>query len=346
MTPLPDGFALEAVDVRSADDAVLRAMFAVAAAIEREDLPEPPWVPEGEWVAELRADAGIQDRSDRLVRGPDGEPVGVGHFWATRSEENRHRARLVVQVVPAARRRGIGTHLLAEVASAALDAGRTRVQTWTTAAGPGAAFADHWGVEAEDHLELNRLRIDALDRAQLERWVARAAERAGGYELDTWDGPCPPGLRVAYAAARQLMNTAPQTADHVDEVFTVDKLDELEASWLESGVPWSTTAARHGESGAIAGYTHLSYSEEEPLLAYQGDTVVDPVHRERGIGRWLKASLLLRTLEERPLVQVVDTYNAGSNDAMIAINRALGFEVILRTERRQGDLADLVARLA
>jgi len=138
VTPLPDGFALEAVDVRSADDAVLRAMFAVAAAIEREDLPEPPWVPEGEWVAELRADAGIQDRSDRLVRGPDGQPVGVGHFWATRSEENRHRARLVVQVVPAARRRGIGAHLLAEVANAGLDAGRTRVQTWTTAAGPGA----------------------------------------------------------------------------------------------------------------------------------------------------------------------------------------------------------------
>ena len=187
--------------------------------------------------------------------------------------------------------------------------------------------------------------IAQLDRSQLDRWVARAAERAGGYELVTWDGPCPPGLREAFAAARQLMNTAPQTTDHVDEVFTVDKLDELEASWLESGVPWSTTVARHIGSGAIAGYTELAYSGDEPSLAYQGDTAVDAAHRERGLGRWLKATLLLRTLAERPAVAVIDTYNAGSNDAMIAINRDLGFQVILRTERRQGDLTDLVARL-
>lgn len=345
MTGLPGGHAMEVIDVRTAPGEALRAMFAVATTIEREDVPEPPWVPEAEWVAELRADAGIQDRSDRLVRGPDGDPIGVGHFWATRSEENRHRAKLVVQVVPAARRRGIGTHLLAEVALAALDAGRTRVQTWTTTAGPGAAFAERWGVVTEDELELNRLRTAGLDRAQLDAWVARAGERAAGYELVTWGGPCPDGLRIAFAAARQVMDTAPQTSDHVDEVFTVDKLDELEASWVESGVPWSTVVARHVASGTIAGFTELAYSEDEPSLCYQGETAVDPDHRGLGLGRWLKATLLLRTLAERPEVEVIDTYNAGSNDAMIAINRDLGFRVILRTERRQGDLAEVVARL-
>jgi hypothetical protein len=45
------------------------------------------------------------------------------------------------------------------------------------------------------------------------------------------------------------------------------------------------------------------------------------------------------------VVEVIDTYNAGSNDAMIAINRELGFRVVLRTERRRADLADLAARL-
>ncbi len=55
--------------------------------------------------------------------------------------------------------------------------------------------------------------------------------------------------------------------------------------------------------------------------------------------------MLWRVLSERPVVQVVDTYNAGSNDAMIAINRALGFQVTLHTERRRADLAELVARL-
>ena len=42
---------------------------------------------------------------------------------------------------------------------------------------------------------------------------------------------------------------------------------------------------------------------------------------------------------------MVDTYNAGSNDAMIAINRELGFRVVLRTERRRADLHALAERL-
>ncbi len=345
MTSLPDGFALEAVDVRSADDAVLRAMFAVATEIEREDIPEPPWVPETEWVAELRADAGVQDRADWLVRDVTGAPRAAGHFYATRTGENTHRAKLVVRVVPAHRRQGIGTHLLRLAAAAAVEAGRTVVQTWTTAAGPGAAFADRWAIVAEDHLELNRLRLADLDPALLDEWLARAPERAGDHELVWWDGRCPDELRPSYAELRQVMNTAPQVSDHVDEVFTLEKLDELEGWWADAGLPWWTVCARHRPSGRLIGYTELAFSDEEPTLAYQGDTAVDPAHRELGIGRWVKAAMLARVLRERPAVEVVDTYNAGSNDAMIAINRALGFRVILHTERRRADLSDLVARL-
>jgi len=342
---LPESTVLQAVDVRSAGDDVLRSMFAVATQIEREDVPEPPWVPELEWVAELRADAGIQDRADWLVRDGAGAPVAVGHFYASRSGENSHRAKLVVQVAPAARRRGTGTLLLRLVTGAAHDAGRTVVQTWTTAAGPGAAFATRWGITAEDELELNRLRVARLDRTLIDRWLERAKERAEQYELVWWDGRCPDALRSTYAEVRQVMNTAPQVSDHVDEVFTVDKLDELEASWAEAGLPWWTVCARQRQSGRLVGYTELAFSDEEPALAYQGDTAVDPLHRGQGIGRWVKAAMLERMLRERRAVEVVDTDNAGSGDAMIAINRHLDFRVILRTERRRADLADLATRL-
>ena len=345
MTALPDGFALERVDAATAGDDVLRSVYAVATRIEREDVAEPPWEPESEWVAELRADAGIQDRADWLVRDAAGAPVAAGHFYATRTGENTHRAKLIVRVVPEARRQGIGTELLRLAAAAASEAGRTVVQTWTTAAGPGAAFADRWGIVAEDHLELNRLRLADLDRTLLEGWLARAKERAGDHELVWWDGRCPDELRPSYAELRQVMNTAPQVSDHVDEVFTLEKLDELEGVWTDARLPWWTVCARHRPSSRLVGYTELAFSDEEPSLAYQGDTAVDPAHRELGIGRWVKAAMLDRVLRERSAVQVIDTYNAGSNDAMIAINRALGFRVILHTERRRADLHDLVARL-
>ena len=342
---LPGGFVLQRIDARRAEVDALRSLFAVATRIEREDVPEPPWEPESEWVAELRADAGVQDRADWLVRDGTGAPVGAGHFYANRTGENRHRAKLVVRVVPEARRQAIGTELLRLATTAAWEAGRTVVQTWTTAGGTGARFSDRWGIAAEDHLELNRLRLADLDRALLDGWLSRARERAGDHELVWWDGRCPEGLRASYAELRQVMNTAPQVRDHVDEVFTLEKLDELEGVWADAGLPWWTVCARHRRSGRLVGYTELAFSDEEPALAYQGDTAVDPAHRGRGIGRWVKAAMLDRVLRERPAVEVVDTYNAGSNDAMIAINRALGFRVILHTERRRADLRDLVTRL-
>jgi hypothetical protein len=60
-------------------------------------------------------------------------------------------------------------------------------------------------------------------------------------------------------------------------------------------------------------------------IAWQGDTGVWPKHRERGLGRWLKAVNALRLLDEQPEVEFIDTWNAGSNEAMLAINVAMGF---------------------
>ncbi|HEX2865247.1 MAG TPA: hypothetical protein VHN99_11815, partial [Deinococcales bacterium] len=42
-------------------------------------------------------------------------------------------------------------------------------------------------------------------------------------------------------------------------------------------------------------------------------------------GRWLKAANLLRVLQVRPGVRVVDTYNADSNGPMLGINLEMGF---------------------
>ena len=82
---LPAPFTLEAVDVHEASDDVLRAMFAVAHAIEREDLAEPPWVPEAEWIADLRSGAGLEDRADWLVRDATGAPAARAAFYARRT---------------------------------------------------------------------------------------------------------------------------------------------------------------------------------------------------------------------------------------------------------------------
>jgi RimJ/RimL family protein N-acetyltransferase len=84
----------------------------------------------------------------------------------------------------------------------------------------------------------------------------------------------------------------------------------------------------------------------DPETARQQNTATDPEHRGRGLAKWAKASLLLRLKDERPEVRCVRTSNAFSNEAMLAINTALGFEVVeVRTEW-QGPVAAMREALA
>jgi hypothetical protein len=77
----------------------------------------------------------------------------------------------------------------------------------------------------------------------------------------------------------------------------------------------------------------LSFEPWEPGTALQQNTATDPGHRGRGLAKWAKAAMLLRLRDERPEVLCVRTSNAFSNDAMLAINTALGFKIVeVRTE--------------
>ena len=60
-------------------------------------------------------------------------------------------------------------------------------------------------------------------------------------------------------------------------------------------------------------------------IGWQGLTGVRDVHRGRGLGKWLKAEMLLRVRRDFPEVRVVSTGNASSNEAMLSINERLGF---------------------
>ncbi|HEV7534028.1 MAG TPA: hypothetical protein VGP90_00245, partial [Acidimicrobiia bacterium] len=154
----------------------------------------------------------------------------------------------------------------------------------------------------------------------------RAGERAADYSLVAWDGDCPEELLPAWVALKGVMNTAPLEAfEWDDERMTPERWRAVEATRTARGTVAWHLCARHDDSGELAGYTELLFPRTWPQIAWQGDTGVWPKHRERGLGRWLKAVNALRMLDEHPEVEFIDTWNAGSNEAMLAINVAMGF---------------------
>jgi mycothiol synthase len=310
----------------STDD--LAGLHALEAALETEALPGEPVAPLEHTAAELRHGYPFLVRKGWVVRqGDAASPIAASALCSfTDVPENRHHAHVTVAVHPAVRGLGIGSVLLARAVDAARRWGCTVLDFEARVGGPGEPFLRRLGADRRLVERRSRCRTADIDRALLEGWVRRAGERSAGYSLLTWAGRCPDDVLVDFLRLKGVMNTAPLEAlDWDDERITPEQWRVKEAAGEAKAIePW-TICARHGESGQLAGYTEMLLPGTWPEMAWQGDTGVWPKHRERGLGRWLKAVMALRLLDERPGVGHIETWNAGSNEAMLSINVAMGF---------------------
>jgi GNAT superfamily N-acetyltransferase len=108
-------------------------------------------------------------------------------------------------------------------------------------------------------------------------------------------------------------------------VVTPDMAREIGDAFARRGGASWVVCGRDDATGRLVGYSELGFLPYRPWLGLQGDTGVEPAHRDRGLGRWLKATNALRVLDERPDVEQVETWNADVNAPMLAINTAMGF---------------------
>jgi GNAT superfamily N-acetyltransferase len=181
----------------------------------------------------------------------------------------------------------------------------------------------------------------------MELWVKRAEERASDYELLFMPSPMPEEHLEAFCNLWQVMNTAPrEDYEEDDEVLTPEMLRDMEAKDEARAKDNLLYVARHKPTGTFAGFTGVTCHRLRPDLVWQGDTGVDPEHRNKGLGRWLKAAMALELRESQPDVRRIDTYNAGSNAPMLSINIEMGFKPIMIETVWQGDLAMLREKLS
>jgi mycothiol synthase len=319
---------IEPLNPATASDGDLAGLHALETALELEALPGEPVAPLEHTVAELRNAPPFRVREGWVVRqgGSSPEIVAWGSASYADVPENRNHAHVWLAVHPEVRGLGLGSALLDRAVEAARRWGCTVLDLEARVGGPGEPFLRAIGAERRLIERQSRCRTADIDRQLLEGWVRRAGERAAGYSLVAWDGPCPDELLDAFVELKGVMNTAPLEAfEWEDERVTAEQWRAIEAAWAARGSePWYV-CARHDDSGELAGYTELVLTATWPQMAAQGDTGVWPKHRERGLGRWLKAVNALRLLDERPEVEFIDTWNAGSNEAMLGINVAMGF---------------------
>lgn len=253
--------------------------------------------------------------------------------------DNTDRAELVVHTVPAARRRGHGTAMLAHLEAVARERGRTVLigeSSWPYAAGadgagePGREFARQAGFDLALGDVKRVLRLPVPD-AVLDELAAEAAARHSGHELRSWAGPVPDELIEGWARLSSLVITEAPTGDLDVEPEYRDAtvIRENEAVLVKQGRTKYNTLALDPDGVPVA-YTDLVTTIHEPGKAWQFGTLVDRAARGRRLGLAVKVANLRLLQSERPDIELVSTYNAESNRHMIEVNERLGFVPVAR----------------
>jgi GNAT superfamily N-acetyltransferase len=318
---------VEEFDLASASDQDVEALTAFRNAMQAEiHADDPPWRVDAVAIDVRNWPPFIRHRAF-LGRDPSGAIVASAVADWMLVEENAHILDVDLGVLPAYRRQGLGTTLLDRVVRVADELGRTKLSGRSAdLVDAGEHFASRVGASLGMSQGMNRLILADVDRELVRRWVDEGPGRAPGYSLVAADGRYPDELVEQIVDLSTVMNTAPrEDLDMEDERPTVEHAREWEETNLPLGIERWYLAARHDATGDLVGWTEVGWWPTFPTTVWQWGTGVRPEHRGHALGKWIKAVMMQRILDERPEAIDVRTTNADSNDAMLGINHALGF---------------------
>lgn len=317
---------------------------------QKESRPDDPLRPDADEEALLKRPDPFRAHECFEISS-DGKMLGwfVGSTVTRQSPEyatNKHLYEAGIYVLPEHRRHDIGAAFLPVIVELMTRHGSTTVSFWAEEES-GHEFLKWVGAEPKLSSIESRLRLSEVDWPMLERWVAEGKERSPQTRLEIHDGPLPEELRADFAPQLSMMlNTIPfEGLDHGDIVITPEKMREWYARMELSGRVQHTVMTREPD-GLISGMTDVVWAPYHRAIIYQQFTGVRPDARGRGLGKWIKAAMLLHLRDIYPEAVWVVTDNAGSNAPMLKINRTMGFKAYRHGTSYQITRENLEKRLA
>ncbi len=324
----------------------LVAVLALRRALEREQWPHDPELPEAELAARL-ASTNEHIQLTTLVAWSGDEAVGIAEVELHYFDSNADRCEIEVEVHPRHRRRGIGLTLARELLHVVGRDGRRLTTGWGPVSDETDGFWCRLGAPLSFQEHANRLDMAAVDPARMAEWIDDRHGRAGDLELIEWVGPCPHEHLEMYTAMKVAMSDAPMgDLDYEPDTFSTDQMRSMERSYIARGYEHWVIIVVDPATGEAVAHTEVQVNTHRPTVSIQNDTVVVPAYRGRRIGRWMKAEMWRRLRERRPEVEILSTFNAGANDHILAINHAMGYRYIASYGGWQSETAAMAARAA
>jgi mycothiol synthase len=241
-------------------------------------------------------------------------------------ETNKHLLWGDVFVMPDRRRQGVATRWLPTIAHL-MDDHRATVLGMTASCAEAHAFLKWLGATPKLTEVESRLKLAEVDLDMMRGWVDEGQRRSPETRLEIYDHRLPEELLEKFAQERtKLLNTMPfENLDIGDIIVTPERIHDEYDRMAATGevthdvITWEP-------DGSISAMTDVTWGKHRRTLIEQQFTGVRPDARGRGLGKWIKAAMVLHIRELYPDAEWIATGNAGSNAAMLKINRAMGFK--------------------
>lgn len=330
---------MDVIHGRDLTDAQFANALALVQHDERRFDPDVDPITADELRRYINDDRSDGNRHERLAVFDGNRCCAFGHVEISLDDNNLHlaSAEMFAQADDLAARRT----LLAAMLDIAEAENRTSLHSWGPYTPEESTFWESHGAPMAYTERMSALDVGAVDAAMMQEWVDRRMDRAADVTLVFFRDRCPDELLVSFAQSREAMNDIPLDGLEMGRwVIEPDDVREEEDANRSLGVVMLTAFAIDPDGGPV-GHTTLHLNPVRPDASWQWDTAVLGSHRNRGVGRWLKAAMWQRLREEHPEVHRLRTGNAESNDPMLAINVAMGFAETQIYGAWQADVATL-----
>ncbi|MHA1345631.1 MAG: GNAT family N-acetyltransferase [Candidatus Heimdallarchaeaceae archaeon] len=266
-----------------------------------------------------------------LIDGSNNKYIGqmlCGIFRETSAsyEGNKHIMQFDIMLRSEYRRKGIGTNMLKRVLAFAQEEDKLVLIAGSDEE-DGKAFFNAIGAQIAQTGAENRLKLDDVDWEMVNEWMTQGPKRSPGTDMKLFFS-IPDDIIDEYAKVfTETLNQQPLgDLDINDIIFTPESVREEEKRQSSLGRTKLTYLTIEGD-GKISGLTEMLCRSDRKTMVTQLLTGVKQEYRGRGLGKWLKAAMLLKTKEDYPEVKIVTTDNATENKPMLSINDRLGFKV-------------------
>lgn len=261
-------------------------------------------------------------------------------------ESNKHLAWIYPELLAPHRRRGTGRRMLEKAAALASEHNKSRI-VLDSDEDDGKAFIEAIGAEVALRWRQNRLYLDEVDWEMVNGWAEEGAARNPDTSLQWVTHPIEDSLIEEYCELfTEVFNQMPFDDLDVGEFsFTPETVTQAVSRVVDAGGTWFAATTREA-NGDLSGLTEMGYIPDRETMISQYMTGVAQAYRGRGLGKWLKAAMVLKVRDEYPKVKMIVTGNATSNAAMLAINDRLGFKPYRDGVTAQITVQDLEAYLS